>query len=117
MKRHIHVLRTTLYMILVFFLSFHNSKLWFRVGSFSELSFIFLSYNSKSIIYVLIHIIIMSEVLEHMFYSIKMANRSPFRCPKILFGPFRWLKSFSVFSRTELIILIENQELTNFGKH
>ena len=30
----------------------------------------------------------------------KMANRSPFRCPKILFGPFRWLKSFSVFSRT-----------------
>ena len=35
-----------------------------------------------------------------MFYSTKMANRSPFRCPKILFGPFRWLKSFSVFSRT-----------------
>ena len=87
-------------MILVFFLSFHNSKLWFRVGSFSEQSFIFLSYNSKSIIQVLINIIIMSEVLEHMFYSIKMANRSPFRCPKILFGPFRWLKSFSVFSRT-----------------
>ena len=25
-----------------------------------------------------------------MFNSINMANRSPFRCPKILFGPFRW---------------------------
>ena len=62
--------------------------------------FFFLSYNSKSIIQVLIDIIIISEVLEHMFYNIKMANRSPFRCPKILFGPFRWLKSFSVFSRT-----------------
>ena len=60
----------------------------------------FLSYNSKSIIQVLINTIIISKVLEHMFYSIKMANRSPFRCPKILFGPFRWLKSFSVFSRT-----------------
>ena len=45
----------------------------------------------------LINIIIISEVLEHMFYSIKMANRSPFRCPKILSGPFRWHKSFSVF--------------------
>ena len=60
----------------------------------------FLSYNSKNIIQVLINIIIISEILEHIFYSIKMANRSPFRCPKILFGPFRWLKSFSVFSRT-----------------
>ena len=29
-----------------------------------------------------------------------MANTSPFRCPNILFGPFRWHKSFSVFSRT-----------------
>ena len=29
-----------------------------------------------------------------------MANKSPFRCPKVLFGPFRWRKSFSVFSRT-----------------
>ena len=48
----------------------------------------------------LINIIIISEVLEHMFYSIKMANKSPIRCQKILFGPFRWLKSFSVFSRT-----------------
>ena len=48
----------------------------------------------------LINIIIISEVLEHMFLGIKMANISPFRCPKILFGPFRWLKSFSVFSRT-----------------
>ena len=49
-------------------------------GSFSELSFIFfLSYNSKSIIQVLINITIISEVLEHMFYSIKMANISPFR--------------------------------------
>ena len=63
--------------------------------------FFFKSYTSKSIIQVLINIIIISEVLEHMFYSIKMANRSPFRCPKILFGSFRWLKSFSVFSRTE----------------
>ena len=62
--------------------------------------FIFLSYNSKNIIQVLINIIIISEILEHMFYSIKMANRSPFRRPKILFGPFRWLKSLSVFSRT-----------------
>ena len=89
-------------MILVFFLSFHNSLLWFRVGSFLELSFIFFfwSYNSKSIIQVIINTIIISEVLEHMFFSIKMANISPFRCPKILFGPFRWLKSFSVFSRT-----------------
>ena len=60
----------------------------------------FLSYISKIIIQVLITIIIISEVLEHMFYSIKMANRSPFRCPKVPFGPFRWLKSFSVFSRT-----------------
>ena len=51
----------------------------------------------------LINIIIISEVLEHMFYSIKMANRSPFWCPKILFGPFLWLKSFSVFSRTGFI--------------
>ena len=40
-----------------------------------------------------------------MFCSIKMANISPFRCPKILFGPFRWLKSFSVFSRTDIILL------------
>ena len=24
----------------------------------------------------------------------------PFWCPKVLFGPFRWLKYFSVFSRT-----------------
>ena len=62
--------------------------------------FFFWSYNSKSIIQVLINTIIISEVLENMFYSIKMANISPFRCPKILFGPFRWLKSFSVFSRT-----------------
>ena len=49
----------------------------------------FKSYNSKSIIQVLINIIIISEVLEHLFYSIKMANISLFRCPKILFGPFR----------------------------
>ena len=49
----------------------------------------------------LINIIIISEVLEHMFFGIKMAYTSPFRCPKILFGPFRWLKSFSVFSRTD----------------
>ena len=42
-----------------------------------------------------INIIIISEILEHMFYNIKMANRSPFQCPKILFGPFRWLMSFS----------------------
>ena len=50
-----------------------------------------------------INIVIISEVLEHsfrMFCIMEMANRSPFRCPKILFGPFRWLKSFSVFSRT-----------------
>ena len=60
----------------------------------------FLSYNSKSIIQVLINIIIISEVLENMFHSINMANRSPFWCPKILFGPFPWLKSFSVLSRT-----------------
>ena len=60
----------------------------------------FCSYNSKIIIQVLINIIIISENLEHMFYSIKTANRSPFRYPKILFGPFRWLNSFSVFSRT-----------------
>ena len=96
-------------MILVFFLSFHNSLLWFRLGSFSELSFkFFFSFFlflldptiQKSIIHVLINILTVSEVLEHMFYSIKMANISPFRCPKILFGPFRWHKSFSVFSRT-----------------
>ena len=31
-----------------------------------------------------------------------MANKSPYRCPDILFGPFRWHKSFSVFSRTRL---------------
>ena len=41
----------------------------------------------------------------YVFYSIKMANRSPFRCPKILFGPFRWLKSFSVFSRTAAVVI------------
>ena len=29
-----------------------------------------------------------------------MPYLSPFRCPKVLFGPFRWQKSFSVFSRT-----------------
>ena len=29
-----------------------------------------------------------------------MANKSLFRCPKVLFGPFRGHKSFSVFSRT-----------------
>ena len=62
--------------------------------------FSFRSYNSKIIIQVLINIKIISEVLKHMFYSINMANRSPFRCSKILFGPFRRLKSFSVFSRT-----------------
>ena len=54
-----------------------------------------------------INIIIISEVLEHMFYSMKMANISPFRCPKILFGPFRWHKSFSVFSRTGNYITVE----------
>ena len=42
-------------------------------------------------------------------------NRSPFRCPKILFGPFRWLKSLSVFSRTvlqryELLIEVMRQQ-------
>ena len=69
-------------------------------GEFHFFFFFFCSYNSKSIIQVLINIIIISEVIKHMFYSIKMANISPFRYPKILFGPFRWLKSFSVFSRT-----------------
>ena len=37
-------------------------------------------------------------IILHMFYSI--ACQCPFRCPKVLFGPFRWHKSFSVFSRT-----------------
>ena len=32
-----------------------------------------------------------------------MPYLSPFRCPKVLFGPFRWQKSFSVFSRTAII--------------
>ena len=99
-------------MTLVFFLSFHNSYIIMVQGRIlfgAEFHFFiylfFLSYNSKNIIQVLINIIIISEILEHMFYSIKMANRSPFRCPKILFGPFRWLKSFSVFSRTVLNVL------------
>ena len=72
-------------------------------GPFRSVVSFFLSYNSKSNIQVPINIIIMSEVLERMFYSIKMANRSPFRCPKILFGPFWWLKSFSVCSRTDFV--------------
>ena len=29
-----------------------------------------------------------------------MPYLSPLRCPKVLFGPFRWQKSFSVFSKT-----------------
>ena len=69
-------------------------------GPFRSWVSFFLPYDSKSIIQALINIIIISENLEHMFYSMKMVNRSPFRCPKVLFGPFRWLKSFSVFSRT-----------------
>ena len=56
--------------------------------------FFFLSYTSKSIIQVLINIIIISEVLEHMFCSIKMANRSPFRCPQILLVLFGGLSPF-----------------------
>ena len=60
-----------------------------RVLFGAEFHFFFLFYTSKSIIQVLINIIIISEVLEHMFCSIKMANRSPFRCRKffsVLFG-------------------------------
>ena len=64
-------------------------RLWFRVGSFSELNFIFfLIQQFKKLIQVLINIIIISEVLEHMFYSIKMANIGPFRCPKNSFRSF-----------------------------
>ena len=40
-KAHIKNIKKTLWMILVFFLSFHNRLLWLRVGSFSELSFNF----------------------------------------------------------------------------
>ena len=81
-----------------------------RVLFGAEFHFFFRSYNSKSIIQVLINTIIISEVLEHMFYSIKMANISPFRCPKILFGPFRWLKSFSVFSRTVPVVCLKTRD-------
>ena len=84
-------------MILVFFLSFHNSLLWFRVGSFLELRFFFFFfwfYNSKSIIQVLINTIIISEVLEHMFYSIKMANISPFGARKFYSALFGGLSPF-----------------------
>ena len=35
---------------------------------------VFLFYNSKSIIQVLINVIFISEVLKHMLFSIKMAN-------------------------------------------
>ena len=62
----------------------------------------------------LINIIIISGVLKNMFYSIKMANISPFRCPKILSGPFRWLKSFSVFSRTETTGYLSDRPAVGF---
>ena len=48
------------------------------------------------------------------FYSIKMKNRSPVWCPKILLGPFRWLKSYSVFSRTAIR---DNMALCQNGRY
>ena len=92
-------------MILVFFLSFHNSKLWFRVGSFSELSFIFFflilqfkkhyssayqyhNYVRKSRTYVLKYKKWQIEVLfgARNFFSVLFGGLSPFLS---LVGPLK----------------------------
>ena len=53
-----------------------------------------INYNTKIIIQVFFSIIIISEVLKHVFYSAKMTNRSPFRCPKVLSVLFGGLSPF-----------------------
>ena len=65
---------------------------WVLFGA--EFHFFSFDYNSKITIQVFINIKMISEVLKHMFYNINMANRSPFRCSKILFGPFGGLSPF-----------------------
>ena len=47
-----------------------------------------------------------SFILQH-----NASNKSPFRCPNVLSGPFRWLKSFSVLSRPPRL----SYDLSEFG--
>ena len=42
----------------------------------------------------------------HTFFWHKMTHKSPFRCSNVLFGPFRWLKFFSVFCRTPILLCL-----------
>lgn len=82
-------------------------------------------YHVKIIIQTLINTIMILKALGHILKQHKMANKSPFRCPKVLFDPFRQRKSFSVFSRTnahfEKLVLIRylyfdrNWESVYFG--